>query len=220
MRQPDLRERSTKGFLMALPRLLLALPLLLATPALAIDDESNVLSDVEVHGFVSQGFIKTIRNQYLVAHSRRGSFDLSEAGLNVTKTVTDRLRLGFQLFGGGFVTSAAYNAKLDWFYLDYRWRDWLGVRAGRVKLPFGLYNEFNDVESARLSILMPQSTYPVSSRNFLLAQTGFEVYGYLGLHSAGALEYRLYGGTIKFDTNLTTGAPYTIKSIDFAYLLG
>ena len=221
MRQPDLRDRSTKGFLMGLPRLLLALPLLsFAAPALAIDDESNVLSDIEVHGFVSQGYIKTIRNQYLVAHTKRGSFDLSEAGINFTKTVTDRLRLGFQLFGGGFVTSGSYNAKLDWFYLDYRWRDWLGIRAGRVKLPFGLYNEFNDVDSARLPILLPQSTYPVSSRNFLLAQTGFEIYGYHSLHSAGALEYRLYGGTIKFDLNQTTPAPYTIKGIDFAYLVG
>jgi hypothetical protein len=69
-------------------------------------------------------------------------------------------------------------------------------------------------------ILLPQSTYPVSSRNFLLAQTGFELYGYATLHAAGALEYRVYGGTIKFDPGTTTGVPYTIRSIDFAYLIG
>src|SRR5687768_5775026 len=139
MLQLIFRDHPTKGFPMATCRLLVSAPLVaLASPALAIDlDETNTLSDVEVHGFVSQGFIKTIRNQYLVPQTKRGTFDLTEVGLNVTKTITDRLRVGVQFFGGGFVTTGAYNAKLDWFYLDYRWKDWLGIRAGRVKLPFG-----------------------------------------------------------------------------------
>jgi hypothetical protein len=205
---------------MTLRRLLLIATFLgLARPALAADDE-NVLSDVEVHAFVSQGFIKSIRNNYIVDQSKRGSFDLTEVGINFTKAVTDRLRLGVQFFGGGFVTGGAYNAKTDWFYLDYHWRDWLGVRAGRVKLPFGLYNEINDVDAARLPVLLPQSTYPVANRNFLLAQTGFELYGYFNLQEAGALEYRLYAGTIKFDPTLSNAAPYTIRSLDFAYVAG
>ena len=199
---------------------LVASLLLLARPPVASAQE-EALSDIEVHGFVSQGAIKTIRNNFLVANTKRGSFDLTEAGINFTKTVTDRLRLGVQLFGGGFVATGAYNAKLDWFYLDYHWKDWLGIRAGRVKLPFGLYNEINDVDSARVPALLPQSTYPVSNRNFLLAQTGFELYGYHGWDSAGALEYRLYGGTIVFDlAPQQAGIPYTIRGVDFAYLAG
>ena len=31
----------------------------------------------------------------------------------------------------------------------YGFADWLGMRAGRVKIPFGLYNEVNDVDSGR-----------------------------------------------------------------------
>jgi hypothetical protein len=202
-------------------RLLLLIPLLaLSRPAAAADEGGGLLSDIEVHGFVSQGFIKSTENDYLVPRSERGSFDLTEVGLNFTKPVTDRLRLGFQLFGGGFVTTGAYNAKLDWFYLDYHWRDWLGVRAGRVKLPFGLYNEVNDIDAARLPVLMPQSTYPNANRNFLLAQTGFEVYGYLGLDAIGALEYRLYGGTILFDLTTPPNPVFTITSFDIAYMVG
>ncbi|HXU80884.1 MAG TPA: hypothetical protein VN914_05770 [Polyangia bacterium] len=203
-------------------RLFLVVSLLLlgAAPALA-DEDGESLFDVEVHGFVSQGAIKTIRNNFLVPNSKRGSFDLTEAGINFTKPVSDRLRLGFQLFGGGFVPTGAYNAKLDWFYLDYHWKDWLGIRAGRVKLPFGLYNEINDVDSARVPALLPQSTYPVANRNFLLAQTGFEIYGYLGSERAGALEYRLYGGTIVFDlAPQQSGLPYVVRGVDFAYLAG
>jgi hypothetical protein len=202
-------------------RLTLAAALLLmARPALADADEENTIAGIEVHGFVSQGFIDTLRNDYLVTNSTKGTFDLTEAAINFTKTVSDRLRLGVQLFGGGFVPTGAYNAKLDWFYLDYRWKDWLGIRAGRVKLPFGLYNEINDVDQARLPVLLPQSTYPVANRNFLLAQTGFEVYGYLQFAAAGALEYRLYGGTIVFDVANTPGLPYVPRDVSFDYLAG
>jgi hypothetical protein len=203
-------------------RLFLVTTLLaLATPASAAEPESDsVLSDVEVHAFVSQGFLKSFRNNYLVTKSTRGSFDLTEVGINFTKTVTDRLRMGVQLFSGGFLTTGTFVAKADWFYLDYRWRDWLGLRAGRVKLPFGLYNEINDIDAARLPILLPQSTYPVQNRNFLLAQTGFELYGYLSSQSMGALEYRLYGGTIKFDFTTPAMAPYVVRNFDIAFVAG
>jgi hypothetical protein len=69
-------------------------------------------------------------------------------------------------------------------------------------------------------VLLPQSTYPVANRNFLLAQTGFEVYGYLSFRSAGALEYRLYGGTIVLDVPNSPGVPYLVRNVDFDYLAG
>ena len=46
---------------------------------------------LQVHGFVSQGFIKSTGNNYL-ADSKRGSFELTEAALNFTDSLTDRLR--------------------------------------------------------------------------------------------------------------------------------
>jgi hypothetical protein len=199
---------------------ILAALILLAPRAWADDvDDSGEGLPVEVHAFVTQGFMKTTDNNYLVK-SERGSFAVTEVGLNVTKSLTERLRVGIQLFGGGFVPSGHYNAKVDWFYLDYRWRDWLGLRAGRVKLPFGLYNEISDIDSARLPILLPQSTYPVSNRNFLLAQTGVELYGYLGRSVLGALEYRLYGGTIFVDLTPSTSSATMVTSIDTPYLAG
>ena len=76
---------------------------------------------------------------------------------------------------------------------------WLGLRAGRIKLPFGLYNEYSDIDSARLSILLPQSLYPTRSRDFLLAQTGFSLYGSRRPGDLGALDYQLAFGTIFVD---------------------
>src|SRR4051812_33431360 len=154
-------------------------------------------SDLQIHGFVSQGFIKTTKNNYLAPSARKqGSFDFTEVGVNFTKPLGDRLRVGLQIFAHDLGPLGNYAPQLDWYYVDYRFFDWFGIRAGKTKLPWGLYNETNDIDAGRVPVLLPQSVYPVSSREFLFAQTGGELYGDLRLGPVGALEYRLYGGTI------------------------
>jgi hypothetical protein len=170
---------------------------------------------VDVHGFVSQGFIWTTENNYL-GPSERGSFELTEAALNFTHSPLDELRIGVQLFVHDLGPFGNYQPQFDWYYLDYRFFDWLGVRAGRTKIPFGLYNELSDVDAARVPVLLPQSVYPVSNREWLLAQTGVELYGDVALGAAGSLSYRVYGGTIYLDpTNVSSAVlgftvPYVI----------
>jgi hypothetical protein len=195
---------------------------LAATRASAVElGSEGDLASVEAHAFASQGFILSSHNNYLDNDTTHGSFQFSEVGINFTKTLVDRLRVGVQIFAEDLGPSGSFNAQVDWFYLDYRFADWLGVRAGRVKIPFGLYNEIQDVDSARTFVLLPQSVYPVENVNFLLAQTGGEVYGYLKMGGAGALDYRAYGGTILFNAATTTaGSPYQIESLNVPYLVG
>jgi hypothetical protein len=171
---------------------------------------------VEVHGFVSQGFIKTTSNNYL-ADSKRGSFEFTEVGINFTKSFTDQLRVGAQFFTRDLGPIGNYTPHFDWFYLDYRFWDWLGIRAGRTKLPFGLYNETNDIDAGRVPILLPQSVYPITSRDYLLAQTGLELYGRVPLESAGALEYRVYGGTIYLDPSSLAAM---VSRVSVPYVMG
>jgi len=158
-------------------------PCAVALPALAADlGPSDSLASVEVYAFASQGFILTNNNNnYLAADTTHGSFQFSELGVNLTKSLTDRFRVGLQLFAQDLGPTGNYNIKADWFYLDYRFNNWLGVRAGRVKIPFGLYNDSADIDSARVAVLLPQSVYPEENRNYLLAQTGGEVYGYANM---------------------------------------
>ncbi len=177
------------------------------------------IPQLEIHGFISQGFLFSTANDYL-AESSRGSFEFSEVGLNVTLPATDRLRLGTQLFARDLGPLGDYRATLDSYYLDYHWRDWLGVRAGRVKLPFGLYNDGSDIDSARTAVLLPQSIYPAQNRDFLLAQTGGELYGYTGLGPAGGLDYRLYGGTIFLDLRSQPGSPFTLVDTQVPFVVG
>jgi len=177
------------------------------------------LAELQIHGFISQGFLLTSANDYL-AHSSEGSFEFTEIGLNFTLPATDRLTLGLQIFSHDLGPIGDYRATLDWYSLDYHWRDWLGIRAGRVKLPFGLYNDSSDIDAARTSVLLPQSIYPAQNRDFLLAQTGGEVYGYRDLGAAGGLDYRLYGGTIFLDVKQQPGSPFTVVDLNVPFVAG
>jgi hypothetical protein len=172
---------------------------------------------VEIHGFVSQGAFKTSGNNYLARDSERGSVEFSEAGLNFTKALGDDFRIGLQLFARDVGPIGDYKPQLDWYYLDYRATDWLGLRAGRLKLPLGLYNETSDIDSARVPVLLPQSLYPIQSRDYYLAQTGGEVYGLVELGAAGALDYRAYGGTIFIDVPAYSAIGTTAVSIPYLY---
>jgi hypothetical protein len=200
-------------------RSLVAAGLLALTQAAHADDGVGMV-DVQIHGFVSQGFMLSTRNNYL-AKSKRGSAEFSEVGINFTAPVTEQMRLGVQLFSRDLGPIGNYDVKADWFYLDYRFGDWLGVRAGRIKVPYGLYNEINDVDSARVPILLPQSIYPTQNRDYLLAQTGGEIYGRLDLEAAGALEYRAYGGTIYLELpDAQPGAPIVVRDLSVPYVVG
>jgi hypothetical protein len=184
-----------------------------------VEGESRPI--VDVHAFLSQSFILTIEHDWLAPNSTRGSFDLSEGGINFTRELTDRMRMGAQLFAQ-LLTPAegTYDVRLDWIYIDYRFWDWLGLRAGRNKIPFGLYNEYVDIDAARVPILLPQSIYPVTVREFLLAQTGLDAYGHVGLRSAGALDYSVYGGTIALSTLSFTFPPAVVDAVDVPYAVG
>lgn len=182
---------------------------------IAFGDERKV----EVHGFVSPGFVFTTGNNYL-ARSKRGSFEFSEVGLNFTVPLTDKLRTGVQLFARDLGPTGNYAPRADWFYLDYRFEDWLGIRAGRVKIPFGLYNDTVDIDAGRVPVLLPQSIYSITNRDFLLAQTGGEIYGRIRMGRAGAFEYRLYGGTIFLDVRTQTTVSSEISDVDVPYVVG
>lgn len=193
------------------------LGLAVAGSAGAADLEAAGAPPLEIHGFVSQGAIKTTGNDYLVAESQKGSFEFSEAGINFTSQLTDKFRVGLQLFAYDLGTLGTYKASADWYYLDYHLRDWFGFRAGRLKLPIGLYNDIADVDAARVPILLPTGLYPVTNRDLIPGQTGAEIYGFVRLRNAGALDYRVFGGSMAIDV---PGQLASTATIGFPLLIG
>jgi hypothetical protein len=181
---------------------------------------SLLAAPVEIHAFVSQGFILSAENDYL-ASTKTGSLEFSEVGVNLTKTLPENLRVGVQLFAHDLGTFGNFAPQFDWYYLDWHPKDWLGIRVGRLKMPFGLYNELNDVDAARVPILLPQSIYQVDHREYLFALAGGELYGDLQLGDAGSLEYRAYGGTLPGQLPTTATTPgVTVSRVAIPYVYG
>ena len=66
-------------------RLIVMLTLgLLATPCLAAE-----ITDVDIHGFISQGYLNT-SNNYFYGDTVDGSFEFNEFGINFSENLTDR----------------------------------------------------------------------------------------------------------------------------------
>lgn len=154
------------------------------------------LGGVDIHGFASQGFLKgTKENNFISNNSGKGSFNFNEFGVNFSKQITPELRLGMQFFAQDRGSYGKDKITLDWAYADYSYKDWLGVRAGKIKNPIGLYGDTRDTDSLRTFVLLPQPIYDDANRDVFIASNGIELYGYVPLGPVGALSYRAIVGT-------------------------
>jgi hypothetical protein len=150
--------------------------------------------NIQIHGYATQGFLYTTNNNILTTHSSDGSPAWTEAVLNIGAQPISKLRIAVQ--GRFFVLGNFGNSiTLDWAAADYKADDRFGVRFGKVKTPSGLFNDIQDIDPSYIWSLLPQSIYPISSRNSILAHYGGVVYGTLGEGGKlGKLEYRGWGG--------------------------
>src|SRR3569833_1631961 len=74
-------------------------------------------ADVEIHGFVSQGyFITTKENQYPVGNSGEGAYNFNDFGINFARRVAPRLRVGLQLFAQDRGNFGNDKITVDWAY--------------------------------------------------------------------------------------------------------
>src|SRR5262249_46311335 len=101
--------------------------------------------EIQVHGFLSEGFARTNDNNYLRMNTSKGSF-FTEMGLNASAQIDDKLRIGAQIYDRDIGELGDGKVYLDWVFADFRWKDWLGVRAGKVKTPVGLHTDTQDQE--------------------------------------------------------------------------
>src|SRR4051812_42881738 len=74
------------------PLLTVLVPCLLTTVAIGAD-----VPRIELHGFVSQGYLKTSENNYL-GDTQHGSFAFNEVAISAQSQLADDLRVGAQLF--------------------------------------------------------------------------------------------------------------------------
>lgn len=163
-----------------------------------------------VNGFITQGVFYTDRNNVYGDSDDKPSFDFHEIGLNTAYRFTPELRGAVQVMSrqAGKVDNG--EPKLDYALLDYRFNDspgaTYGIRAGRLKVPFGFYNETRDVAFTRPSIMLPQSLYFDQARDLELSIDGAILYGSVDVP----------GGWL--DLDLLYGSPQTDTNVEYAYL--
>src|SRR5271157_2545741 len=165
--------------------------------------------EVEVHGFASQGFVYTNTNNWLTMNSSQGSAAFTDFGVNVSTSVTDKLRIGAQLYDRNLGQLGQCHPSLDWAVADYRFKSWFGIRAGKVKTTLGLYTDTQDLDFLRVFALLPQSVYPTDVRDATIAHLGGDIYGDVSLsHGLGDLAYTAFVG--HRSDSLYSGYPYLL----------
>ncbi len=156
------------------------------------------LSGIDIHGFISQGYLLSDKNNYL-ANSEDGSFQFNEMGINFSREMTENLRLGIQIFSRDFGQFENNKVIIDWAYGDYRWKDRIGFRAGIIRQAQGLYNQTRDLDMLRTAILLPPGVYDESNRDYMSRIQGASIYGEIPMQSAGSLSYMFLMGSKNID---------------------
>jgi hypothetical protein len=166
---------------------------------------------VQVHGFVSQGFIYTNDNNWLTMNTSQGSAAFTDFGLNMSSHLTDKLLVGAQVYDRNLGQLGQYHPSLDWAVADYRFKGWFGVRGGKVKTTLGLYNDTQDLDFLHTFALLPQSIYPTDLRDATIAHVGGDIYGNISFkHRLGDFSYTAYVG--HRSDSIYSGYPYYLSS--------
>jgi hypothetical protein len=155
--------------------------------------------DFQTHGFVSQGFAVSSGNNFLTMDSTKGSLALTDAGFNVSTDINEKLRVSAQVYLRNVGRLGGWKPLLDYATVDYRFKDWFGVRIGRVKTALGLYTKTQDADFLRTWALLPQAIYPTDLRSSTIAHDGMDIYGNINLSKAGSLAYTAYAGDLPTD---------------------
>ena len=181
---------------------------------------SLAAQEVEIHGFASVGFLKSDENNYL-GQSKDGSFQFNEFGLNFRAEIDDKTSAGIQLFSRDLGELGNNEILIDWAFLDHSINDMVGLRVGRVKLPGAMYNEFQDIDAVRGTILMPQGLYNLNFRDTTVGVDGVVMYGNLPTESAGDFDYNIFYGVLPIKNNGSVArafngvAPGSDLTVDF-----
>ncbi len=145
--------------------------------------------EMQLHGFIMQGLVNTSDNNFFGQSHNRISSDFREFGVNASWRLKPELQLSAEL-----LSHRAGGTDDGRLRLDYGLIDWTvhtsesgrsGVRLGRLKAAYGLYNTTRDVPFTRPSIILPQSIYFERTRNLTVSADGGEIY--LERYGDGAL---------------------------------
>ncbi|MGD1106852.1 MAG: hypothetical protein ABR865_07385 [Terracidiphilus sp.] len=173
--------------------------------------EFNVFNrSVQVHGFATQGYVKTNDNNWLTMNtSGGGAGTFTDMGFNMGMEINSKLRIGGQFYDRRLGKLGDWEPLMDWAMVDYHPKPWLGFRVSKVKTVLGLFTDSQDMDFANTFALLPQSIYPIDLRDATIAHEGGDIYGRERLsRKLGSIAYTAYGG--RRADNMHSGYPYML----------
>ena len=120
--------------------------------------EAQLTDRIKINGYASVEFEKQTGDEG--QGDPNGSFDADGVDLVINALLTDRLRFGTDLTWehGPATEDGRGNVAVEYAFMEYFVRDWLKLRAGKMFVPFGLYNEIHTAKPLFVSVKEPFST--------------------------------------------------------------
>lgn len=157
----------------------------------------------QFQGYFSQGIIYSPDNPFYDDDTGLNT-NYRELGLNTSWVLNDQWRFAAQLLSrkaGGLDDG---DPRIDFLLADYNFYSTealsAGVRFGRIKNHYGLYNTTRDVPHGRPGVFVPQSVYFESIRTALLSIDGGGLY-FKSSNDFADLSVDLYGGKAHFEND-------------------
>lgn len=148
--------------------------------------------DVKVHGFLSQGFVKSDKYDYQSMDTNDGTVEFNELGINFNTNLNRQLRAGLQLRAADLGDFGNNKIQIDWAYGDYRLNNFIGLRVGKFRRSIGLFNETRDIDATQTVIFLPPTiAYNETYRDVSAVLRGACFYGMI---SALGIDYQLMWG--------------------------
>jgi len=132
------------------------------TESEAVPEESRL----QVHGYLNQAFADTSEGQ-LFGIPETGTFDYRTVALQFRFALTEHDNLVLQLsnkrLGQSPLMAVVPDVELDWGFYERRFAGTGSVKAGRIPIPQGIYNELRDVGTVLPFYRVPFNFYQEGS---------------------------------------------------------
>lgn len=159
------------------------------------------LDNIQIHGFATQSALFSNVNNFAGMDTSSVNTSWTEAAINFNDQISNKLRVGVQFHLTRLGTFGDSTPEVDWALGDYSVNRYLGIRGGKVKIRWGLYNDTQDFDPGYVWSLLPEPIYAIDWRSTNLSQYGVEFYGKLPMAKKyGEVRYSLYYGDYVMST--------------------
>ena len=119
----------------------------------------DIIDNIKLSGYATYTKSYGINNEF-------NFNEILDFGINLNYRINNNIYISLQ------PVSRSNKIQLDYGLISILINNNIDLMLGRIKIPYGFYNETRDVPFTRPSVLLPQSIYPNKLRDFALSSDG------------------------------------------------